>query len=92
TLPTKVIICKSRKQPPLALLSPWSLDSLCSNLSGVRASDTSEADLVISVSDQGTDDQCALMISVAPSVPCVSAHQCLVPVPISSTSMPHISA
>ncbi|CAI9567191.1 unnamed protein product [Staurois parvus] len=31
---------------------------------------------------QGTDDQCALMISVAPAVPCVSAHQCLVPVPV----------
>ncbi|CAI9582129.1 unnamed protein product [Staurois parvus] len=26
-----------------------------------------------------------------PSVPCVSAQQCLVPVPISATSMPHIS-
>ncbi|CAI9563198.1 unnamed protein product, partial [Staurois parvus] len=25
---------------------------------------------------QGTDDQCALMISVAPEVPPVSAHQC----------------
>ncbi|CAI9560257.1 unnamed protein product, partial [Staurois parvus] len=34
---------------------------------------------------QGTDDQCALMISVAPAVPPVSAHQCLVPVPISAT-------
>ncbi|CAI9609024.1 unnamed protein product, partial [Staurois parvus] len=41
---------------------------------------------------QGTDDQCALMISVAPavppvsalSVPHISAYQC--------TSMPHISA
>ncbi|CAI9557254.1 unnamed protein product, partial [Staurois parvus] len=50
---------------------------------------------------QGTDDQCALMISVAPEVPPVSAHQCHmpisahqchVPVPISATSMPHISA
>ncbi|CAI9579036.1 unnamed protein product, partial [Staurois parvus] len=41
---------------------------------------------------QGTDDQCALMISVAPEVPPVSAHQCYVPVPISATSMPHISA
>ncbi|CAI9617052.1 unnamed protein product, partial [Staurois parvus] len=41
---------------------------------------------------QGTDDQCALMISVAPAVPPVSAHQCLVPVPISATSVPHISA
>ncbi|CAI9610192.1 unnamed protein product, partial [Staurois parvus] len=30
---------------------------------------------------QGKDDQCALMISVAPSVP-----------PVSATSMPHISA
>ncbi|CAI9553804.1 unnamed protein product, partial [Staurois parvus] len=33
---------------------------------------------------KGTDDQCALMISVAPAVPPVSVHQC--------TSMPHISA
>ncbi|CAI9624329.1 unnamed protein product [Staurois parvus] len=41
---------------------------------------------------QGTDDQCALMISVAPEVPPVSAHQCHMPVPISATSMPHISA
>ncbi|CAI9594360.1 unnamed protein product, partial [Staurois parvus] len=44
---------------------------------------------------QGTDDQCALMISVAPAVPPVSVHQCHVPVPISAyqcTSMPHISA
>ncbi|CAI9599755.1 unnamed protein product [Staurois parvus] len=38
---------------------------------------------------QGTDDQCALMISVAPAVPPVSVHQCHVPVPISATSMPH---
>ncbi|CAI9612779.1 unnamed protein product [Staurois parvus] len=41
---------------------------------------------------QGTDDQCALMISVDPAVLPVSAHQCLVPVPISATSMPHITA
>ncbi|CAI9612356.1 unnamed protein product, partial [Staurois parvus] len=48
---------------------------------------------------QSTDDQCALMICVAPSVLPVSvhqfqlcAHQCLVPLPISITSMPHISA
>ncbi|CAI9571362.1 unnamed protein product, partial [Staurois parvus] len=41
---------------------------------------------------QSTDDQCALMISVAPAVPPVSAHQCHVPVPISATSIPHISA
>ncbi|CAI9574695.1 unnamed protein product [Staurois parvus] len=33
---------------------------------------------------QGTDDRCALMISVAPAVPHISAYQC--------TSMPHISA
>ncbi|CAI9537075.1 unnamed protein product, partial [Staurois parvus] len=32
------------------------------------------------------------MISVAPAVPPVSVHQCLVSVPISTTSMPHISA
>ncbi|CAI9562093.1 unnamed protein product [Staurois parvus] len=41
---------------------------------------------------QGTDDQCALMISVAPEVPPVSAHQCHLSVLISATSMPHISA
>ncbi|CAI9594074.1 unnamed protein product, partial [Staurois parvus] len=40
--------------------------------------------------DMYTDHQCALIISVAPAVPPV--HQCLVPVPISDTSMPHISA
>ncbi|CAI9564430.1 unnamed protein product [Staurois parvus] len=32
------------------------------------------------------------MISVAPEVPPVSAEQCHVPVPISATSMPPISA
>ncbi|CAI9599746.1 unnamed protein product, partial [Staurois parvus] len=41
---------------------------------------------------QGTDDPCALMISVAPAVPPVSTHQCHLPVPISGTSMPPISA
>ncbi|CAI9597586.1 unnamed protein product, partial [Staurois parvus] len=45
---------------------------------------------------QGTDDQCALMISVAPAVPPVSVHQCLVSVLISAScqcpSVPHISA
>ncbi|CAI9543246.1 unnamed protein product, partial [Staurois parvus] len=45
---------------------------------------------------QSTDDQCALMISVAPEVPAVQcAEQCHLPVPISAyqcTSMPHISA
>ncbi|CAI9556035.1 unnamed protein product, partial [Staurois parvus] len=56
---------------------------------------------------QGTDDQCALMISVAPAAPPVSVYQCLVSVFISvscqcpsvphicayqCTSMPHISA
>ncbi|CAI9609154.1 unnamed protein product, partial [Staurois parvus] len=44
---------------------------------------------------QGTDDQCALMISVAPKVPPVSVHQCQQSVLISAhqcTSMPHISA
>ncbi|CAI9614483.1 unnamed protein product [Staurois parvus] len=46
---------------------------------------------------QGTDDQCALMISVAPevpplcpSVPAVSAHQCHVPVHTSAHQC-HIS-
>ncbi|CAI9576988.1 unnamed protein product, partial [Staurois parvus] len=34
---------------------------------------------------QGTDDQCALMISIAPEVPPASAHQCHLPVPINAT-------
>ncbi|CAI9560218.1 unnamed protein product [Staurois parvus] len=34
---------------------------------------------------QGADDQCALMISVAPSVPPLSAHQCHLSVPINAT-------
>ncbi|CAI9577465.1 unnamed protein product, partial [Staurois parvus] len=46
------------------------------------------------------DDQCALIDQCGPrsatcqcpSVPAVSAEQCHVPVPISATSMPHISA
>ncbi|CAI9565830.1 unnamed protein product [Staurois parvus] len=31
---------------------------------------------------QGTDDQCALMISVAPAVPPVKVHQCQLSVPV----------
>ncbi|CAI9536663.1 unnamed protein product, partial [Staurois parvus] len=42
---------------------------------------------------QGTDDQSALMISVAPSVPPVSVHQCQLSVLINATcqcpSVPH---
>ncbi|CAI9559680.1 unnamed protein product [Staurois parvus] len=36
---------------------------------------------------QGTDDQCSPSSATCqcPSVPCVSAHQCLVPLPISAT-------
>ncbi|CAI9608217.1 unnamed protein product [Staurois parvus] len=34
---------------------------------------------------QSTDDQCALMICVAPAAPPVSAHQCHISVPISAT-------
>ncbi|CAI9608044.1 unnamed protein product, partial [Staurois parvus] len=41
---------------------------------------------------QGTDDQCALMISVAPAVPPVSVHQCLVSVLISASCQSHINA
>ncbi|CAI9575038.1 unnamed protein product [Staurois parvus] len=40
---------------------------------------------------QGIDDQCALMISVAPAVPAVSVHQCLMSVPINATYQCHIS-
>ncbi|CAI9585692.1 unnamed protein product, partial [Staurois parvus] len=45
---------------------------------------------------QGTDDQCALMFSVAPAVPPVIVHQCHLSLPINATcpcpSVPHISA
>ncbi|CAI9572165.1 unnamed protein product [Staurois parvus] len=43
---------------------------------------------------QDTDDQCALIISVAPEVPPVSAHQCQchINATYQCTSMPHISA
>ncbi|CAI9566731.1 unnamed protein product, partial [Staurois parvus] len=34
---------------------------------------------------QGTDDKCALMISVVPAVPAVSAHQCQLSVLINAT-------
>ncbi|CAI9610014.1 unnamed protein product, partial [Staurois parvus] len=41
---------------------------------------------------QGTDDQCALMICVAPSVPPISVHQCQLSVLIHATCQCHISA
>ncbi|CAI9601301.1 unnamed protein product, partial [Staurois parvus] len=42
---------------------------------------------------QGTDDQCALMISVAPAVPPVKVHQCQLSVPISASAYQcHINA
>ncbi|CAI9566135.1 unnamed protein product, partial [Staurois parvus] len=41
---------------------------------------------------QGTDDQCALIISVAPEVPPVSVHQCQLPVLKSATCQCHINA
>ncbi|CAI9555478.1 unnamed protein product, partial [Staurois parvus] len=46
------------------------------------------------IDHQGTDDQCSPSSATcqSPSVPAVSADQCHVPVPISATSMPHISA
>ncbi|CAI9545565.1 unnamed protein product, partial [Staurois parvus] len=40
----------------------------------------------------GTDDQCALMISVAPEVPPVSVHQCQQSALISVTCQCHINA
>ncbi|CAI9541493.1 unnamed protein product, partial [Staurois parvus] len=41
--------------------------------------------------NKGTDDQCALMISVASAVPPVSVHQCLMSVLISASCQCHIS-
>ncbi|CAI9585458.1 unnamed protein product [Staurois parvus] len=41
---------------------------------------------------QSTDDQCALMICVAPAVPPVSVHQCQLSVLIHATCQCHISA
>ncbi|CAI9542150.1 unnamed protein product, partial [Staurois parvus] len=40
----------------------------------------------------GTDYQCAVMISVAPTVPPVSVHQCLMLVPCASAHQCHNSA
>ncbi|CAI9595061.1 unnamed protein product [Staurois parvus] len=61
-------------------MSAWSFDQLCP----ITADHTDH---------QGTDDQCALMISVAPEVPPVSVHQCQQSVLISATcqcpSVPH---
>ncbi|CAI9541581.1 unnamed protein product, partial [Staurois parvus] len=64
-------------------MSAWSCDQLCP----ITADHMGHLH-----GHQGTDDQCALMISVATAVPPLSVHQCLVPVPISATSMPHIGA
>ncbi|CAI9575581.1 unnamed protein product [Staurois parvus] len=41
---------------------------------------------------QGTDDHPSSATCQCPSMPPVSAHPCHLPVPISTTSMPHISA
>ncbi|CAI9605188.1 unnamed protein product [Staurois parvus] len=41
-----------------------------------------------STDHQGTDNQCALMISVAPAVPPVSVHQCQLSVLISAMCQP----
>ncbi|CAI9578630.1 unnamed protein product [Staurois parvus] len=48
------------------------------------------------IDHESTDDQCALMISVAPAVPSVSVHQCHLSVSISAlcqcSSVPRASA
>ncbi|CAI9609532.1 unnamed protein product, partial [Staurois parvus] len=44
------------------------------------------------IDHQGTDDQCALMISVSPEVPPVSVHQCQLSVLINATCQCHINA
>ncbi|CAI9533641.1 unnamed protein product [Staurois parvus] len=41
---------------------------------------------------QGTYDQCAMMISVAPAVPAVSVHQCYISAHLRSLSVSPISA
>ncbi|CAI9555705.1 unnamed protein product [Staurois parvus] len=72
----------SRKEPKM---SARSCDQLCPITADHMYTD-----------HQGTDDQCALMISVAPAVPPVSVHQCLMSVLISavraSAHQCHISA
>ncbi|CAI9554457.1 unnamed protein product [Staurois parvus] len=42
-------------------------------------------------SSEGTCTQIIKALMITPAVPPVSAHQCHLPVPISATSMPHIS-
>ncbi|CAI9546102.1 unnamed protein product, partial [Staurois parvus] len=69
-------ITNQRKEPKMSARS-------CDQLCPITADRTGH---------QGTDDQCALMICVAPAVPPVSVHQCQLSVPISAISMPHFSA
>ncbi|CAI9539281.1 unnamed protein product [Staurois parvus] len=71
-------------------MSARSCDQLCPiTADHICHADSSRGEPVIGgdmyTDHQGTDDQCALMISVAQAVPPVSAHQCLIPVPISAT-------
>ncbi|CAI9555378.1 unnamed protein product, partial [Staurois parvus] len=67
--------------------SALSCDQLCPRRAGNRHSSEGTSTLIIRALMIS-----ALMISVDPSVPSVSVHQCHLPVPISATSMPHISA
>ncbi|CAI9574765.1 unnamed protein product, partial [Staurois parvus] len=61
---------QSRKEPKILARS---CDHLCPITAGHMYTD-----------HEGTDDQCTLMISVAPAVPPVKVHQCQLSVPISA--------
>ncbi|CAI9562822.1 unnamed protein product, partial [Staurois parvus] len=84
------------------LLTSCHADSLCGEESGNRCSSEGTCTLIIRAlitwgmytDHQGTNDQCSPSSATCqcPSMPTVSAHQCHLPVPISASSMPHISA
>ncbi|CAI9589223.1 unnamed protein product, partial [Staurois parvus] len=71
--------------------SAWSCDLLCPITADRMQIRKCRRDMF--PDHQGTDDQCALMISVAPTVPPVSVHQCHLSVLINATcqcpSVPH---
>ncbi|CAI9568258.1 unnamed protein product, partial [Staurois parvus] len=70
--------------------------ALCPSDTADHQSTERAKDLCPITADHITDDQCALMICVAPAVPPVSVHQCQLSVLIHATcqcpSVPHFSA
>ncbi|CAI9598893.1 unnamed protein product, partial [Staurois parvus] len=73
--------CQCPSVPPTSASSsvPISATYQCPSVQPISAASLAH------IRDMYTDDQCALMISVAPAVPPVSAHQCQLSVLINAT-------